>query len=976
MFRFARVALAALLAAAAPALPASLDYTVGRLHFTMSPGHNVRLTADGVPLIRESHFYMVTPGWTSTLLNADNLTPTISSSVSNGTYTGTAVYDNVNATVRYTYTLGPDDTYKVTINYVSKGPAAEIEWDMAYLNANVIAGRPWSASTVSGTRSGTVPIFATSSDQWASQLCPLVKTISFDTNLGPLSVAITGSSSSVRAFRLFDARAGTQDWAQRNPMFWFGIGVSPIPTAGQTITATWHLGTAPTRTTIPKLATEPVLREAPAARVPYVADMPVIPHPKESTAGSAPCRLGPNVYIAIPTVPRAEEQQAALELRSELSTYWGITPTIGSTPPANATTFTLGVSTDSSVPQVAEGYSLNVAANGVAVAGYDGRGVYNGAQTLKQLLRADANGVYVKAATIRDWPSLKMRGVHWFGGPNGLAFHKKMIDLIVAPYKLNTMLYECEFGYWASHPEIWDTSRGMTKADMQASVNYARYRFIEPIPLINSLGHADWMFTNGQHLDLATDATARYQYDPENPGSYTLLFDVMQEAADIFKPKYFHIGHDEVTTGGVFPKPGSTKTAGELIVADTVKINNWVKARGMRTMMWGDEFLHYPDEASDAGNAPSVAEAQTRRAGLPKDIVITDWHYDGTSTTYPSVPLWKSGGWEAVGVPWYDWSNIQNLSSIVTRNNAMGLIQSTWAGWSMYPDIVNTSAYNQFCAYLVAAEMAWSGASPKLVDLGYNPDDAFQKAWNRAAIDLKTYTGFLTDIGSGNAAMWSWIPGTHPTVPFPTGDQAWGGVEFSVASPIWLSGGLNPAGTWPQAVEIPVSGKKATELNALWGTSWIGTSGAPVARFKVTYMDGTSSQTAIVYGTQIFAFNDLRGGLQTATAWTGTDSVGQNVSVRRWTWKNPKPDAGIRTVTVTSETGEAAPILLGLTGLHPWVAPYTMVDAARALRLAAGLDAATSADLLRLNLVSDSAAAAVNLTDAVRVARTATGLNT
>jgi hypothetical protein len=393
--------------------------------------------------------------------------------------------------------------------------------------------------------------------------------------------------------------------------------------------------------------------------------------------------------------------------------------------------------------------------------------------------------------------------------------------------------------------------------------------------------------------------------------------------------------------------------------------------------MWGDEFVHYPQEASDAGNAPSMTTAATRRAGLPKDIVIADWHYSAQSTTFPSVAVWRQGGWKVVGVPWYEWANIQNFANVLKANsNVLGLIQSTWAGWSMYPDIVSTSAYNQFVAYLVAAEMAWSGANPTIANLSYNPDDAFQKAWNRTAVDLKTYTGFLVDHGAGNVNMWDWIPGSSSTASFPTGEQVWGGVTFKVANPVWLAGNLNPSGTWPRTVEIPMGGRKATELNLLWGTTWIGEADSQVARLQVTYTDGGTSTTYILYGQQIFGFNDLRGGLQTTTAWTGKDSVGQNVSVRRWTWNNPRANTPIQTVTVVSEMTEAAPVFLGMTGIHSWATPYTFADAVRALSIVGGTAKANSVDMNRLNLApGDPPAASLRLDDAVRAARIATGLD-
>jgi hypothetical protein len=952
----------------------SLYFSAGRMRFTFSPNHTVRLTADGVPIIRESHLYMVNQAWTAAYLNADNVTPTVTSTTINGVRTGYVTYETADAVAKYKYELGPDETYRVTVNYATKGKTTQVEWDAAYLNANLIAGMPWSASTVSGARSGTTPLFATSEDQTASQLCPYLYSIHFDTNLGPLDISVQGSDSSCNSLRLFDARGGKQDWAMRNPIFWLGLGVWQIPgtAEGQTVTMTVRLGAAPARTIVPKLDAAPVVRDVSPAKVPYVPDLPVIPHPKSEAATPLPCRIAKRADIVVPASPSAEEQQAAAELKTELASFWGVTASVVSSVTPGVPAIILSTAQGGNVPPYAEGYCLYVNGEGVTITGHDGRGVYNGAQTLKQLLRADADGVYVKAASIRDWPTLAMRGVHWFGGPGGWLFHKAMFDRIVGPYKLNTMLYECEFGKWASHPEIWSSERGMSKDEMKRTVDYARAHFVEPIPLINSLGHADWMLWNGQHLDLATNPQDPYQYDPENPAVYDILFDVMQEAADLFQPKYFHIGHDEVTTGGTFPKPGSTKTATQLILADVAKINDWVKARGMRTMMWGDEFLYYPTEASDAGNATSLTQARTRRNGLAKDIIITDWHYAAT-TSYPSVPIWKNGGWDVVGVPWYNWTNIQNLAKSITQYAGMGLIQSTWAGWSMYPDIVNTSAYPQFVAYLVAAEMAWSGANPLVDNLGYSPDEAFQRAWNRSAVDLKTYTGFAARIGTGNAPMWSWLPGSWPAAPFPEGTQVWSGVTFDLGGPVWLAGGLNPPGTWPLSVEIPLEGRTAQEVQFLWGTTWRGEMDGPVATLRATYTDGYVSDTPILYGTHILGFTDTRGSLQTSPAGTGIDPAGQKVAVRRWAWSNPRRDMPMRSLTITSSLGEAAPVILAVTGVRPWQPPFTTQDALRALGILAGATTGTGSDIMRYKAVPGSGP--IEMADAVRAARKAAGLD-
>jgi len=153
----------------------------------------------------------------------------------------------------------------------------------------------------------------------------------------------------------------------------------------------------------------------------------------------------------------------------------------------------------------------------------------------------DKDGVYIKAVNIRDWPSMPFRGVHWFGGQDSVPFHEAMISRICAATKMNEMLYQVDFSQWKTQPKIWSKGTSTPLADVKKTVDYARAHFMEPIPLVNSLGHSDWMFGNGQNLDVATDPAKRYQYDPTKERVYTdILFPVMQEAIDIFKPKVFH----------------------------------------------------------------------------------------------------------------------------------------------------------------------------------------------------------------------------------------------------------------------------------------------------------------------------------------------------------------------------------------------------------------------------------------------------
>ncbi|HEY3411937.1 MAG TPA: glycoside hydrolase family 20 zincin-like fold domain-containing protein [Armatimonadota bacterium] len=943
-----RFALAALLCSGAlsviPAFaagPAPLaDLSAGHLRFSLSKSSGMELTVRGVPFIRESTFYIVKPGWTGAYLNQDKDDPEVTTSSEGRTKVATATFDKLNAYAKYRFEVRPDDTFKVTLTFASKGPESVVEYDAGYLNANILQGAKFTAETVKGKVSGVVPLFAKSADQVESKLAPNMSHAVFETAFGRIEMTVEGTSDITKSLTLFDARKGGQDWARKNPIFWLGIGVPApaLPPGEHTITITWKFGEPAQRTVVASAAGKAKVVPVKVAQSPFVVETPVIPRPKEMKPGKAlaPFRVMPGkTRILISDTASEEEIQGARELVAEFKEFWSVPVRIEK---VNVATWSGETDNDAielflgsallppprsgEVERVRhiretlshpESYFMGSQLGGVAVLGGDPHGVYYGVQTLKQLIRVDAKGVYIKPVEISDWPSLSMRGVHWFGGPDAWPFHKKMIDRVLSAFKMNTMVFQCDYTQWATQPKIWSSERSSTKADVKKAVDYARAHFIEPIPLVNTLGHSEWLFWNNQNLDICADPSKPFAYDPENPKTYEIVMPIMQEAVDLFQPKYFHIGHDEVTMSGQFPKAGSKKTAGELILADTNKMHDWLAAKGIKTMMWGDMLLH-ETEVTDAGLAPTKADAVARRAGVPKDTIIADWHYQGSDPAFPSVAILQKDGFQVLGTTWYDWGNIQNFSRVLNKEKSLGFLQSTWAGYNMFPDIVKGDSFNQFVAYLLGAEYAWNGGKPNVADLGYRPDDAFLAVWDRRPVSMVKRAGFTVDFGvpSSESRVPSTIPelGTRKSEP-----MALSGITFRQSTPIWLDGALNPPGEWPKSVTITLN-RKAADLHFLWGATFAAAKDTPVATLKVTYTDGATVQAPIAYGRQIFAFTDAQAGPQTTTAWTGTTPRGQSASVRRWMWTNPNPAKAIKSVTLSSAQSEAAPVLLGLTGIE------------------------------------------------------------
>ncbi len=447
-------------------------------------------------------------------------------------------------------------------------------------------------------------------------------------------------------------------------------------------------------------------------------------------------------------------------------------------------------------PDKREAYALRITPTGIAIVGRDAAGTFYGLQTLRQLvLTVDSQDVEKSAATkqperrsrqkkqitqlrfpcveIADYPSLRFRGAHIFVGRNALPFHTKLIERILSRFKMNALVLECEYTQWKSHPEI-RVPNAMPENDLRAEVADARAHFLEPIPLVNSLGHSEWIFANGQHADLAEDSHSRHAYDASNPASYEFLFDIYAEAMDIFKPRLFHIGHDEVKIPGddVFGKyparPDNIKKGvTNLFVEDVTRISDWLKVRGARPMLWGDMLLHESEgalikgaETLSAANAPSVAEANSRRSQLPKDALIADWRYEAGSERRNGLSVLQSAGFETVGSAWYEPENIRGWAAEAIKNHSLGTLQTTWAGYDSNETLLDEE-YRQFTAYVLAAEYAWSGTdlhpllpvqnrdAKKLAAaslLPYSAADVFARAYSGAETGAKPTSGWILDL--------------------------------------------------------------------------------------------------------------------------------------------------------------------------------------------------------------------------------------
>src|SRR5207247_1605695 len=190
------------------------------------------------------------------------------------------------------------------------------------------------------------------------------------------------------------------------------------------------------------------------------------------------------------------------------------------------------------------------------VAGLDRPGTFYAVQTLRQLLRPVPSPAghqsgpvaAVRVVTIRDKPDHAVRAVDVLLDASSGEFHSQLIDRILAPYKFNTLIVEAE-------DVQWERGRALLSPDAsgarKAQVTCDRARGVYPAV-----------------------------YDPERTitvnGTATtlneaLIFPILKEAIDLFRPAYLHLGHDEVRG------PSGLRYDMELYLRDIVTLSRFLR---------------------------------------------------------------------------------------------------------------------------------------------------------------------------------------------------------------------------------------------------------------------------------------------------------------------------------------------------------------------------------------------------------------
>ena len=284
-----------------------------------------------------------------------------------------------------------------------------------------------------------------------------------------------------------------------------------------------------------------------------------------------------------------------------------------------------------------EAYRLEITPQGVRVTGGDYGGVFNGLQTLLQLLPPEA---YTKHATlpmtvpacrIVDEPRFHYRGMMldvartWMDADRV----KRHIDLM-SHLKINKLhLHLSDDEGWRleikSHPELteigawrggdspvwpvygkWDEKYGgfYTQEQMRDLIHYAGVRNVEIIPEFDLPAHSrniarvhpEILCNYTPDLEVTAGYDYRSVWCAAREENYRLLADILGEVADLFPSEYIHIGGDEVdmTQWSRCPDCQALKSREGLADGHAIeqyflgRVNRILEANGKRAAVWNE----------------------------------------------------------------------------------------------------------------------------------------------------------------------------------------------------------------------------------------------------------------------------------------------------------------------------------------------------------------------------------------------------
>ena len=180
-----------------------------------------------------------------------------------------------------------------------------------------------------------------------------------------------------------------------------------------------------------------------------------------------------------------------------------------------------------------------------------------------------------------------------------------------------------------------------SKETFKDILKYSRSLGLEPIPLLQTVGHGEYILMHDKYRHLRESQAENHHdcYCTENPETRNFLKSLVREYLELFGDiRFFHLGGDEAYVFATCPKcADKVKHVGKnaLYMEHISDISEPIRAAGARPGIWCDMILHHPEEM----------------AAISKDYLIWDWNYWDSDYISDQTLVWGAGLIGAKDIP-------------------------------------------------------------------------------------------------------------------------------------------------------------------------------------------------------------------------------------------------------------------------------------------------------------------------------------
>ena len=380
-----------------------------------------------------------------------------------------------------------------------------------------------------------------------------------------------------------------------------------------------------------------------------------------------------------------------------------------------------------------QGYVLVVNGDGITLAARTVAGLRYAVTTLAQIA---ADRTVLPGMVIRDWPSLRYRGVQQdiSRGQVPKPETMKRLSDVLAEGKMNQLELYIEHVYkYKAFPDISPPEGYATDESKDLAAHAAR-NGVEVHPLLQGLGHSYFILNKPQYQHLRIGPCEKtpwiMTFDIRKPEAVQMVTTMIDELCETFPGELFNIDITEIDIDGLQAGGVPLDQVTDLVFNYVLKLNEAVKKHGRRLMITQGPL---DSQGHLAGMGPKLDS-------LPKDIIIGSYYCAGG----PYQPAWEKDfprlhekGFDFFAQAWIyshvwltPWVNRSAEFSDLEvsrglKHGAMGSITTDWGDAGHFHFVGE-----EWLPFLYHGACAWTGAQ---VDRDY-----FRKAYARNMYGLNS----------------------------------------------------------------------------------------------------------------------------------------------------------------------------------------------------------------------------------------------